>query len=321
MQPILEINKNMVRRKQQNSILAMALRNNWEFTFTIAFVALLVTIFLPSVITNPFLKPIVNALKPLGYVLAGVFAAIAGFKFILENKTKRVERSSIRHEPIVTANNTQDNQIPASLVKQLPTIERPSSWSLNLLKSLEWKRYEDLAVAYYREKGYEAEATSLGADGGIDIKLYQDESDKPTTIVQCKAWGSQVGVKQIREFLGVMTHEKIQKGFYMTTSSYTADAIEFAKTNKITLITGDMLLMMLQRLSSETQLKLLTLVTDGDYKTPTCASCGVKMLRRPSKRGDFWGCVNYPRCRQTLKLRSTDKQMRFKIIHNNHDLH
>lgn len=297
----------MVRRKQQNSILAMALRDNWGFSFTVAFVALLVTLFLPSVITNPYLKPIVIALKPLGYVLAGVFAAIAGFKFILENKTKRVERSNIRHEPIVTPNDLLGNQIPASLAKPLQTTERPSTWSLNLLKELEWKRYEDLAVAYYREKGHRAEATNLGADGGIDIKLYQDDSDKPTTIVQCKAWGSQVGVKQIREFLGVMTHEKIDKGFYMTTSSYTADAIDFAKTNKITLITGDMLLMMLQRLSSETQQKLLTLVTDGDYKTPTCASCGVKMLRRPSKRGDFWGCVNYPRCRQRLKLRSTDK--------------
>jgi len=38
--------------------------------------------------------------------------------------------------------------------------------------------------------------------------------------------------------------------------------------------------------------------TAGDYTTPTCASCGVKMIVRTPKAGGkaFWGCVNYPRC-------------------------
>ena len=126
-------------------------------------------------------------------------------------------------------------------------------WSLKLIQELEWKKFEELSLAYYLEKGIRAETTSLGADGGIDIKLFQDGSEKPTTIIQCKSWASQVTVKQVREFLGVMTHEKIVKGFCMTSSSYTNDAIEFAKANKITLISGEMLLMMIQRLTIESQ--------------------------------------------------------------------
>lgn len=69
-----------------------------------------------------------------------------------------------------------------------------------------------------------------------------------------------------------------------------------------------MLLMMIQRLSPTSLQKLLALATNGDYKTPTCPSCGIKMIKRPSTKGDFWGCLNYPKgCRQKLNLRNVDR--------------
>lgn len=49
---------------------------------------------------------------------------------------------------------------------------------------------EKLCVGYFNEKGIRAASTDLGADGGIDIKLYQDNTGKPTSIAKCKAWGS-----------------------------------------------------------------------------------------------------------------------------------
>ena len=33
----------------------------------------------------------------------------------------------------------------------------------------------------------------------------------------------------------------------------------------------------------------------------------VKMTKRSSKRGQFWGCKNYPKCHQMLNLRRLDK--------------
>jgi restriction system protein len=153
-----------------------------------------------------------------------------------------------------------------------------------------------------------AVTTDLGADGGIDIKLYQTDASEPSAIAQCKAWRGKVGVKPIREFLGVMTHEKIAKGFYLTPSSFTDEAKDVAKANGLTLFSGDMIFMMLKRLSQESQDKLLAMITEGDYTTPSCAKCGTKMIRRKGKQGDFWGCANYPKCRQTLKLRAVDNE-------------
>lgn len=186
------------------------------------------------------------------------------------------------------------------------TKEKPAEWSLELIREIEWKRFEDLCQKFYETKGIRCETTPLGPDGGIDIRIYQDESGKATSIVQCKAWGARyVGVQPIRELLGVMTHEKIEKAFFMTSGRFSDDAKDVAKSNRITLIDGQMLLMMLQRLPTAGKNELLNFATEGDYTTPTCPGCGKKMKSVPGKAGrpDFWGCPDYPKCRQRLGMR------------------
>ena len=184
--------------------------------------------------------------------------------------------------------------------------EDPSEWSIDLIREIEWKRFEDVCQKFYETKGIGSETTALGADGGIDIRLYQDSSGQATSIVQCKSWGERiVGVKPVRELLGVMTHERIGKAFFMTSGQFSSDAKEVAKSNCITLIDGEMLLMMIKRLPEADQRSLLSFAIEGDYKTPTCPACGIKMKRISGKAGrpDFWGCHNYRRCRQTLGVR------------------
>jgi restriction system protein len=102
-----------------------------------------------------------------------------------------------------------------------------------------------------------------------------------------------------------MTHEKIAKAFFMTTSSFSEDAKSFAAVNRITLVDGPLFLMMIQRLPEVDRQKLLAFATEGDYRTPTCPSCGVKMVSRTGAPGkpDFWGCPRYPACRQRLGKR------------------
>ncbi len=88
----------------------------------------------------------------------------------------------------------------------------------------------------------------------------------------------------------------------MASGVYSDDAKEIANANGITLINGVMFLAMIKHLSEDAQLRLLSLVTSGEFTTPSCPSCGIKLVRRTSKRGDFWGCQNYPKCRQMLNM-------------------
>jgi restriction system protein len=317
----------MARRPKKQSLFEIALNGNWIVSVAIAVILLIIIFVVVPSITNPMLKFIALGLKPVGLFLMAIFGIMALVKFVLQSKPKSQPKSSWTVPPNVSSAikpswNEPSNVSPpvlkiasdAPIAGSLgnsqvrPVVLPPTVWTLKLIQEIEWKRFEELSTAYYHEKSIKAEATSLGADGGIDIKLYQDDSGNPTSIVQCKAWTSkQVGVKEIREFLGVMTHHKIAKGFYMTSGEYSTDAKNTATANKITLINGEMLLAMIRRLPEVSQKKLLALATEGDYTTPTCSACGVKMVKRSGKRGGFWGCKNYPRCKHMLHLKRASR--------------
>jgi len=181
---------------------------------------------------------------------------------------------------------------------------KPTAWSLDVIRDIEWKRFEDLCQKFYESSGIRSETTALGPEGGMDILLYQDDTGKPTAIVQCAGGGDcLVGVRPVRELLGVMTHERIGKAFFLTSGHFSDDAKVVASSNRITLINGEMLLMMLGRLPEPARNSLLEFATEGDYKTPTCPDCGIKMMRLSGKAGrpDFWACHNYPRCHQKFR--------------------
>ena len=121
-------------------------------------------------------------------------------------------------------------------------------------------------------------------------------------VVQCKQWKRAVGPKALRELLGVMTDRKVTRGIFVTSSTFNDEARRIATENRIQLLEGaDFLRRILER-SPEDQQRLLKVATQGDYLTPTCPSCGIKLLKRENKKtqSSFWGCVNYPRCRYTL---------------------
>lgn len=178
-------------------------------------------------------------------------------------------------------------------------------WSLDLLERLEWKRFEYLCAGYFEELEFRAKTIRAGADGGVDIHLFLKDARHPGIVVQCKAWRNvTVGVKVVRELLGVMTADNVGEGIIVTTSTFSDDARMFALGKNIHLIDGKALLAKLLELPPERQESLLQFATDGDYTTPTCPSCGTgtRMRLRTSGRDGslFWGCANFPRCRTTM---------------------
>lgn len=304
----------------------------WQFSVGLGVAAFIFLkgVFPAMVGGHKFLQPLAAAISGFAWLFSSVFFLIAAVVFAKEKaarEKKRVSESTIRAAPYRETIRQEPACSPASGTthaerQSSPDIfdtlrsedrqtadtakPRPTEWSLELIRDLEWKRFEDVCQQFYEKKGIRSDTTNLGPDGGIDIRLYQDDSGRPTSIVQCKAWGERyVGVKPIRELLGVMTHEKIGKAFFMTSGSYSDEAKAVAQANRITLIDGNMLLMMIQRLPAPERESLLAFATQGDYATPTCPGCGIPMLAKKGTNGrpDFWGCQNYPRCRHTLGKR------------------
>lgn len=181
---------------------------------------------------------------------------------------------------------------------------RADQWSLELLRVIDWKRFEEVCAEYFRVCGFHAETQSHGPDGGVDVTLYAPrDRTSIANIVQCKQWSRPVGPKPLRELLGVMTAKGVARGTFVTASTFNEQAESFAAENRIHLIDGAGLLKRILDRSPEDQQRLLRVATEGDYLTPSCPSCGTKLVRRENKKDQsvFWGCGNFPRCRYTLK--------------------
>ena len=180
-----------------------------------------------------------------------------------------------------------------------------TAWSPAVFAAIEWRRFEAVCEALFAQAGFETRSQSHGADGGVDIWLHSKNATGPVSVVQCKHWqGKPVGVKELREFFGVMASHGLKRGTYATTSTYTADARAFAQANGISALDGADLLDLIARRTPEQQHALLAVAHEGEYWRPTCASCGVKMKARRSVGGGapFWGCASFPRCRRTLPM-------------------
>jgi len=188
-----------------------------------------------------------------------------------------------------------------------------AGWSPALLMEMEWHRFEHTVAAYESEMGHAAEVTGFGADGGIDVVVFAPGTRTPQRVIQCKAFTNQrVGVELVRAFYGAMTLQKIPQGAFYTTSRFTDDALAVGRSDSnLDLVDGPTLLNRIKQLPLSAQLRLFDVATEGDYTTPTCPSCGVKMVLRISSKGrsegsDFYGCRNFPRCKQTFKLSQPD---------------
>lgn len=252
---------------------------------------------------------------PFAFVLGALLSA---FKNLSDNKPltpapKRTggpivpgERKTPDHGSRSVQSATTDLSVPMALRQAV------DGWTLEILAALEWKRFETVCAEYLRLIGFDPKETRIGADGGVDIWIYKEGDDRPFGIVQCKAWNSyKVGVKPVRELYGVMSSEKVDNGLFITSGEYTSEAMIFAEGKLITLFSGQEFLAKIKGLTETDQATLLRIATAGDYRTPTCPQCGIKMTLRNGVDGKraFWGCVKFPKCRSTLVYKKAEDEV------------
>ena len=196
--------------------------------------------------------------------------------------------------------------LAAALVRRQGPAADPSDagrWSLELLRRLEWRRFEELCTAYYEALGFTTTQARSGTDGGADIGLVAGGADKPSSVLQCKGWSVHtVSIKPVRELRAAMAAAGVPQGVLVACGTFTSEAKEFSRGENIQLIDGGELLRKIGALAPEQGQALLRLATAGDFSTPTCPACGIKMTARTSSTEGrkFWGCLNYPRCKRTF---------------------
>ena len=67
-------------------------------------------------------------------------------------------------------------------------------------------------------------------DAGIDGIISLDKLGLEKVYVQAKRWQGTVGRPELQAFYGALAGQKAKRGIFITTSSFTVQALEFAKT-------------------------------------------------------------------------------------------
>jgi restriction system protein len=178
--------------------------------------------------------------------------------------------------------------------------------SIDRLLTMPWQDFEQLVGEAYRRQGYRVmERGGIGADGGIDLELRTKDK---TLVVQCKRWKTRtVGVEVVRELYGAMVGVEAHGAIFVTSGSYTPDAIDFASDKPIKLVDGRELVELLKGVQGKVRPSAGGAVpraveTSTAERPLGCPRCGSVMVRRVAKRGAkagsaFWGCSRFPACR------------------------
>lgn len=118
---------------------------------------------------------------------------------------------------------------------------------LERLKSGTPEFFERLVVELMVAMGYGGSRTDAGqalgrsGDGGVDGLIKQDRLGLETVYLQAKRWEGVVGRPQIQGFAGSLDGFHAQKGVFITTSSFTKDALDYVTRigKKIVLMSGE----------------------------------------------------------------------------------
>jgi restriction system protein len=104
--------------------------------------------------------------------------------------------------------------------------------------------FETIVLDLLHRMGYGASRADLqrvggSGDGGIDGVISLDKLGLEKVYVQAKRWQGSVGRPEVQGFYGALAGQRANKGVFITTSAYTPQAIDFAKSvERVVLVDG-----------------------------------------------------------------------------------
>jgi restriction system protein len=106
---------------------------------------------------------------------------------------------------------------------------------LELLASASPGFFETIVLDLLHRMGYGATRADLlrvggSGDGGIDGIISLDRLGLEKVYVQAKRWQNNVGRPELQAFYGALAGQKAKKGVFITTSGFTSQAFDFAKS-------------------------------------------------------------------------------------------
>lgn len=176
-------------------------------------------------------------------------------------------------KPPITSQSANDDRTPDEVLQsahQSITDELAAEVLARLL-SASPEFFERVVVELLVAMGYGGSLQDAGqrigksGDGGIDGIIKEDRLGLDAIYIQAKRWQGNVGRPDIQKFVGALQGQRAKKGVFMTTSSFSAEAVDYVSRidAKVVLLDGR---------------QISTLMIDHDVGVSPAASYVIKRI-------------------------------------------
>ncbi len=126
---------------------------------------------------------------------------------------------------------------------------------------MNWRDFEQLVrqvfESEFASEAGEVRVTQASRDGGVDAIVFNPDPIRGgKIIIQAKRYTNTVDVGAVRDLYGAVVNEGASKGILVTTSRFGPDARKFAQGKPLTLVDGDNLLFLLEKMGVKARIDL-----------------------------------------------------------------
>ena len=178
-------------------------------------------------------------------ILLDRYEAFRSFKLRRRDRTENETENLVLQQEIIPEQ-TPEDALAAAYQKLRRNLEGEL---LDQVKAASPAFFERLVIDLLVTMGYGGSRQDAGraigrsGDEGIDGIIKEDKLGLDVIYIQAKRWEGTVGRPEIQKFAGALQGQRANKGVFITTSTFSRDAEEYAKVinSKIILIDGELL--------------------------------------------------------------------------------
>jgi restriction system protein len=203
----------------------------------------------------------------------GYLRRFPSFVSFLERSQPKPKGSEVKPSEVVdTPDSTPEEDIEGAVIRLRKEVEQHLALQT---QGVSPKFFENLVVELLLSMGYGGNREEAGAtlgksgDGGVDGVINEDRLGLDVVYVQAKRWSAPVGRPEVQRFAGALHGFRAKKGVFITTSSFTRDAVAYAAQidTRIVLVDGEKLseLMFEHDLGVSTRNQYVVKQIDAEY--------------------------------------------------------
>lgn len=137
-------------------------------------------------------------------------------------------------------------------------------WSLDVFAAIDAQRFAAVCETWFSWAGFDTRYESHRNHEGVDIWLHASRLPGPVAIVRCKhTQDKPVSLRDMQEFQGVVARCQSAHGTFTTTSTYTPEALQYAREHDIEAVDGKALLRRIMTRTRQSQQALLAVALHG----------------------------------------------------------